>query len=252
MSTQFSVSPDKTRIGYDITGNGPVLVLLHGAGKTRRDWHKQGYVARLKQGYTVVTVDLRGTGESDCPPASAEYAIEKICADVYAVADICHVGRFAVWGYSLGGMVARYLGAWSDRVTAIAMVGAPFGPAVEDEFDRYITEMTAKWKLVVQSPSASATHKRKPTLKGQMPALLTCFQAMRDWPSIQPGDVGCPTLLLAGDKHKRMMHWINANRPVLQTTAIHVEIIRGLNHPQEFCAIDQVFPPVSAFFKTHV
>ena len=155
MSAQFSVSPDETRIAYDITGNGSALVLLHGAGKTRRDWHKQGYVARLKQDFAVITVDLRGTGESDCPPASAdcaaEYAIEKICADLYAVAEACQVQNFAVWGYSLGGMVARYLGAWSDRVTAIAMVGAPFGPAVDDEFDRYINEMTNTWKPVVQS-----------------------------------------------------------------------------------------------------
>ncbi len=249
MNTQFSLSPDETRIAYDITGDGPALVLLHGAGKTRQDWHKLGYVARLKQDYRVITVDLRGTGESDCPSASGGYAIEKICADVYAVADACQVRTFAVWGYSLGGMVARYLGAWSERATAIAMVGAPFGPAVDDEFDSYINDMTNKWKPAAQARGAQ---KRKATLKNQMPALLACFQAMRSWPGIQPGDVGCPTLLLAGDKNKRLMNWVQANRPVLAGTGVRVEIIPGLNHPREFSAIDQVFPVATAFFKDHV
>ncbi len=39
---------DGTRIAYDVTGDGPALMLLHGAGKTRQDWHKLGYVERLK------------------------------------------------------------------------------------------------------------------------------------------------------------------------------------------------------------
>ncbi len=251
MSTQFSISPDRTRIAYDITRNGPALLLLHGAGKTRRDWHKQGYVARLEQTFTVITVDLRGAGQSDGPPASADYAIEKICADLYAVADACQVRNFAVWGFSLGGMIARHLGAGSDRATAIAIVGAPFGPAVDDEFDRYINEMTKKWEPVIQAKNALTAQKRKTAIKEQMPALLACFQAMRSWPSIQAGDVSCPTLLLAGDKNKRMMNWVNANRPELESAGVQLEIIQGLNHPQEFSAIERVFPTISAFFKAH-
>jgi hypothetical protein len=48
MATRFGTSADGTCIAYDVTGSGPALMLLHGAGKTRRDWHKVGYVERLK------------------------------------------------------------------------------------------------------------------------------------------------------------------------------------------------------------
>jgi len=39
-------------------------MLLHGAGKTRRDWHRLGYVERTKEDFTVITVDIRGNGEA--------------------------------------------------------------------------------------------------------------------------------------------------------------------------------------------
>jgi pimeloyl-ACP methyl ester carboxylesterase len=55
MATKFATAEDGTRIAYDVTGQGPALMLLHGAGKTRRDWHKVGYVDRLKDDFTVIT-----------------------------------------------------------------------------------------------------------------------------------------------------------------------------------------------------
>lgn len=61
MATRFSVSKDGTRIAYDVTGQGPALMLLHGAGKTRQDWGKVGYVDRLKDDFTVIAIDIRGT-----------------------------------------------------------------------------------------------------------------------------------------------------------------------------------------------
>ena len=96
MDTRYITSTDGTRIAYDVGGEGAALILLHGAGKTRRDWHKLGYVDRLVNYFRVITVDLRGTGESDYLVASEDYEIEKICDDLYAVADACGVVRFAI------------------------------------------------------------------------------------------------------------------------------------------------------------
>ena len=151
MTPQFCQSPDGIRIAYNITGRGPTLMLLHGLGKTRLNWHKSGYVDRLQQDFTVITVDLRGSGESDHFFNSTDYTIEKICRDLYAVADAGHAQKFAIWGYSWGGSIARYLGAWSNRVTAVAMIGAPFGPAVDEVFDRYIDEFEQKYAHLTEA-----------------------------------------------------------------------------------------------------
>jgi pimeloyl-ACP methyl ester carboxylesterase len=249
MATCFSTSVDGTRIAYDVTGSGPAMMLLHGAGKTRRDWHKLGYVERLEEDFAVITVDIRGTGDSDRLYDIADYGIEKICEDLYAVADACDVEKFAVWGFSFGGNIARYLGVWSDRVMAIAVIGVPFGAAVHEDFDRFIDQFLKKWESVILAAREGSAPQSKGKIKGQIPALAACFQAMRDWPSVEPGEVGCPVLLLTGTKNTSTLDWVEENRGALDAAGVQIEVVEGLVHDQEFTKIDSVFPVVSAFFR---
>ncbi|MBN1886431.1 MAG: alpha/beta hydrolase, partial [Thermoflexales bacterium] len=212
-----------------------------------------GYVERLKDDFTVITVDIRGSGDSAPSGDSVlydptDYAIEKICQDIDAVADACGVDQFAVWGYSFGGNIARYLGAWSERVTAVAIIGVPFGPIDED----FITDFVTKWAPLVEAykrGQALPAKERKPIASGQIPTYLACLQAMRSWPSIEPGDVACPALLLSGTKNQVPMDWIEAHRQALEQAGTRVEIIPGLNHLQEFSQVERVFPVVKSFFK---
>ena len=63
--THFVTSKDGTRIAYDVAGSGPAVILLHGGGQNRQAWHGTGYVDRLAKEFTVITIDIRGNGESD-------------------------------------------------------------------------------------------------------------------------------------------------------------------------------------------
>ena len=60
--TSFASSPDGTQIAYDCRGAGQAILLLHGGGVTRQEWHERGYVRRLQDRFAVVTLDLRGHG----------------------------------------------------------------------------------------------------------------------------------------------------------------------------------------------
>jgi alpha-beta hydrolase superfamily lysophospholipase len=54
---------DGGRIAYEVTGEGPLVVLSHGIGDRREAY--RFLVPRLAQaGYRVVAADLRGHGES--------------------------------------------------------------------------------------------------------------------------------------------------------------------------------------------
>jgi pimeloyl-ACP methyl ester carboxylesterase len=250
MKTQWITSPDGTEIGFDVSGQGPALMLLHGAGKTRRGWQKLGYVERLQNDFTVITVDIRGTGESDYLLEIEDYAIGKICQDLYAVADVCEVERFAIWGFSFGGNIARYLAARSERISTIAMIGVPFGPAVDDAFDAYIRGLEKKYGHLVEDQKKDYDpHQKRSPIKGQMAGWLACFRAMRGWPSVDPGDLCCPAMLLVGTKNKNVMHWVNTHREELVRADVELQIIDGLTHNQEFTEIENVFPVVHQYFK---
>lgn len=259
MSTNYVTSPDGTRIAYDLQGHGPYLVLLHGLGKTRADWRKAGYVERLKETNTMITVDCRGTGDSDRLTDAAGFGIDRVCADVMAVVDACHAPQFALWGYSLGGNIARYLAAYTKRVSALAVIGVPcFGPAVDSEFAQYIDEFSAKWQPLVDAyqqgrlGSDVPANERKPIASGQIPTWLACLEAMRSWPAIEPADIRCPMMLLFGDRNKMAYRWVQSHRQVLVDNHVHLEMLARLNHQQEFSQIDKVFPLVSAFFNNHI
>ena len=88
---------DGTRVAYDRCGTGPAIVLLHGGGSTRQEWHEAGYVKRLRDNFTVITVDLRGHGESGHPTHPADYTQDKMMQDILAVVDSCRIEYFIVW-----------------------------------------------------------------------------------------------------------------------------------------------------------
>jgi pimeloyl-ACP methyl ester carboxylesterase len=110
----------------DHGGDGPALVLLHGLGDSRRAM--AGLAARLT-GMRVVTVDLRGHGDSQ----TGAWGFDAAVADLDAVV-ACHgLHRPYVGGHSLGGMVAlRYALAGRPVAGAVNLDG--WGPGVASRF----------------------------------------------------------------------------------------------------------------------
>ena len=97
---------DGIDLRYDISGDGPALVLLHGSVLTRAIWRGLGYLAPLIAEHTVIRIDLRGHGLSGAPHDPGAYTQEVFVADLLAVLDAEGVGRAALMGYSLGARVA--------------------------------------------------------------------------------------------------------------------------------------------------
>src|SRR5258708_19194064 len=81
MSTQF-VDVTGGRIAYEVTGDGPLVVLSNGMGETRSSWRFLAPIL-VKAGYKVAAVDLRGHGESSTGWAS--YSRADTAADLIAV-----------------------------------------------------------------------------------------------------------------------------------------------------------------------
>ena len=222
--TQFVTSKDGTRIAYDVAGSGSAVILLHGGGQNRRVWHRAGYIERLAKEFTVITIDLRGNGESDRPTAVSAFHFERVIEDVLAVADAVKAPRFVLWGFSYGANVGRYLASRSDRVRAMVYIGINFGAAVEGRFLDAVKNMPNR------------------------PAWIT---AMLSYPDVAPAEMRCPTLWLVGSNNLGAMESVAHYRDKLAGTGVTLEVIEGLNHPQELEMIDRVFPREVEFTRTH-
>lgn len=261
MTTSFVVSKDGTRIAFDVAGKGPAVVLLHGGGQSRRVWHEAGYVGRLIHEFTVITMDLRGHGESDKPTSVDAYALDRLSEDILAVADAGHVARFAVWGYSYGGNIARYLPARSDRVSKLVIVGIPFGAAAPPSFRALIRDLRAKWGPIIDRDRAgtldlgslSAEDRavwQTGTPLGSVPVVLAWLVAMLDWPSVEPADVRCSTLWLVGTGNENAMPSVKEYSDRLARSKVKLHLVPGLTHEEELAKVDDAFPPMLKFTQS--
>jgi len=113
------------KIRYEVVGKGRPLVLLHGWCCDRTWWTHSGYLDGLQRDFRVVTVDLRGHGESGKPHSPSAYQADVVIGDVLAVADAEGIDRFAIWGLSYGGRIG-WLTAYAapQRVAALISSGS--------------------------------------------------------------------------------------------------------------------------------
>ena len=253
MTTHVITSDNGTRIAYDVQGSGPALILLHGGEQTRHYWHTLGYVSRLSPAYRVITIDIRGNGDSDKPEDPAWYTHDQHIQDVLAVADACAADHFALWGFSYGGSIGRYLAAQPDRVRAFVMMGIAFGAAASGDFRMRVEQLQARWAPIVRAhqqgtldlASLSAADQAE-YQRNTIPLTVAWLGAMLDWPAIEPHDLRCPTLWLVGSNNAPAMASVQAYHDVLPSH-VHAHVVTGLNHRQELTEIDTVLPMMQVF-----
>src|SRR5690348_12402166 len=120
-STQILERPEG-RIGYEVTGDGPLVVCLPGMGELR-SVYRYTVPALADAGFRVATMDLRGHGDSDA--AFSRYDDVAAGQDALALAE--HLGGPAVLvGNSMGAGAAVWAAAERpDLASGVALLG-PF------------------------------------------------------------------------------------------------------------------------------
>ncbi|MBN1878335.1 MAG: alpha/beta hydrolase [Anaerolineae bacterium] len=256
MSTQFANSPDGKYVAYDVCGSGPAVVLLHGGGDSRQEWYEAGYVERLCGEFTVITVDLRGHGESALPIEPVDYDIDKLVQDILTVADACGVERFALWGMSYGGKIGRYVAVRSPRVTKTILMGTPLGLGVSGVRRQEAEDFCAHWLPILQAQRDGTLDRvmlspqdRELLQHLNIPVMLGWVRAMLDWPAVEPRDFPCPMLWLVGSEDEHAMDSVKTYMGIIDGSNVQVHFVEGLDHEQIFDEIDIVFPVMVDFTR---
>ena len=112
------------KVAYERVGEGPLLVLVHGAGLDGRMWRPQ--LATLADEFTVVAWDEPGAGRSDDVPVGFGLADYAHC--LAAVIAAVGLGSAHVAGLSWGGTVVQELYRHlPERVATLILAGSYAG-----------------------------------------------------------------------------------------------------------------------------
>ncbi len=112
---------------YEVTGDGPPVVLLHGFPDSGRLWRHQ-MPALAAAGFQVIVPDLRGYGRSDKPADVGAYSIPLLAGDVLAILADLKISRAHLvghdWGAALAWALASFAPGCVDHL-AVLSVGHP-------------------------------------------------------------------------------------------------------------------------------
>ncbi|MGN5380269.1 alpha/beta fold hydrolase [Streptomyces lasalocidi] len=138
-----TTSRDGTALAYEVTGQGPVVILVSGAMSTGGT--VAPLAARLADRCTAVVYDRRGRGASD---DTAPYAVAREVEDLAALIDAVG-GDAALFGVSSGGALVLRAAASGLPVRRVAVYEVPYadflkgGAEQEAAYKRALTEALA-------------------------------------------------------------------------------------------------------------
>ncbi len=213
MNTQY-LQVNDGKIAYDDTGSGPLVVCVPGMGDLRGEYR---FLAPqlVEAGYRVVTMDVRGHGETS--PSWPDASIPAIGRDILALINHLDAGPAVLLGNSFSAGSAAWAAVEApEKIRALVMLGPavrgevpptmrllykalfarPWGPAAwlmyfktlyptrkPDDFDEY----TARLKRNLSQP-------------GRLEMLLGLMLASKKPGEERLARVSVPTLVIMGSK----------------------------------------------------
>lgn len=162
---------DDGRVAYDVQGEGPLLVLVPGMGELRSSY-RFVVPALVAAGHRVVTMDLRGHGDSDADFAS--YGDADTARDIVALIDELGGSAVVVGNSMAAGAAVIAAASRPDLVAGLVLIG-PFvrNPPSVSAFQR------ALFRVLMARPWAAASwNAYLPTLyRGRKPADFDEYRA---------------------------------------------------------------------------
>lgn len=264
MNTQF-LSVEKGTIAYDDTGSGIPVLCVPGMGVTRAEFR---YLTPqlAAAGFRVITMDLRGHGES-----SAEwddFSIEAMGRDILALARHIDAGPVLLIGHSFSGATTVWASVEApELVRGLALVG----PSVRGAFGlvmRMLTQVlfTRPWGVgawmwyygtlfPARKPADWETYtaalRRNLTQPGRLEALRKLMFTTRKASEERMNRVSVPVLVVMGSKDPDFKDPEEEARWIAEQAGGSYRIIEGAGHyPQT--EMPKITGPIITDFLTAV
>ncbi len=120
MIEQRSVKVGSVAVAYQVAGNGPPVILVHGLAGSCRWWARN--ITHLAQSFHVYAIDLIGFGQSQ---GHHPFNLDEAAGHLANWMDSLGITRASIIGHSMGGFIVANLAADSpERVERLTLVGA--------------------------------------------------------------------------------------------------------------------------------
>lgn len=206
---------NKTTLAFNDQGRGVPLVLLHAFPLNRTMWVEQEQA--LSSQFRVLTIDLRGHGESDAP--LWRYTLDQAADDVIGLLDHLSIRQAVFVGLSMGGYILFALyRRYADRVQGLVLANTRAqADTVEGKEGRFQMAQTAYKNgpsaiadIMIPKLLSPAIIQTKPELVRRVRAMIESNQisgiagdlmAMAERPDSVPllKEITCPTQIIVGE-----------------------------------------------------
>jgi pimeloyl-ACP methyl ester carboxylesterase len=203
-------------LAYEDRGNGLPVVFLHAFPLNRTMWAEQQ--AAFSPLYRVITVDLRGHGESDAPLWL--YTLDQAADDVRGLLDHLGISRAVLVGLSMGGYILfAFYRRYAERVKGMVLADTRAqADTAEGKEGRFQMAQTAYQKgagavadIMIPKLLSPATLQARPDLVRTVRAMIEGNQisgiagdlmAMAERPDSTPllRQIACPTQIIVGEQ----------------------------------------------------
>jgi pimeloyl-ACP methyl ester carboxylesterase len=260
-------SRDGTEIGWWTTGQGPPLVLVHGAVADHTRWRP--LLPCLEPHATVHAMDRRGRGASGDGPA---YDLAREFEDVAAVVDaVAAAAGSAVdlYGHSFGGLCAFGGATLTGNLGRLVLYeGWPpvrpeagaLPPGVGERLEELLAAgdrdavVESMFREVVRMPEAEiAALRAQPSWPARVAAAPAIVRELRAIPGVafdpeQAARITVPTLLLTGSD-SRDPFAADAGTVAAALPDARVEVLEGQQHVADILAPELVAAHLVAFLR---
>jgi len=265
LKPRFLQRPDG-RVAYEDAGDGPLVVMVPGLGDLRAEYR---YLAPklVTAGYRVVTLDLRGHGQSSV--GWPDYTSAALGSDMIALVRHLDAGPAHLVGTSMGAAAAAWAAAEApDCVASLTLIGpfvrdVPPASAFKAALQRLMMRVgfAGPWAPRAWGMAYASFHARKPAdfdayqdalvanlrEPGRLDAVKGMIFASKSDVEARLAEVQAPTLVVMGEADPDFADPRAEAKTVARLLRGAVHMVPGAGHYPHVEAPDDVAPPLLRF-----
>ncbi len=250
-------------LNYEISGQGQPLLFIHGLGSSGQDWEEQ--VSFFSKDYMVITIDVRGHGQSSKPPGP--YSIKLFAEDTAACIRSLEFSPVHIVGISMGGMIAFQLAISNpELIKSMTIVNSGPEMAAHSFKERLqiiqrllIFRLFSMQKIgeVISGrlfPKAEQKELRSMMIerwaKNDKLAYMDSFKALLGWSVMEHiGSLNCPALVIAADEDYTSVSSKEAY--VSKMPNAQIVVIKDSRHATPLDQTEQFNKTLASFLSKH-